>query len=92
MSQHPHWRFLVLDSTSAVPQGSKDYLLLNVLAPAGPAPVGGRSVLFWIYGGDLDFGYKLLPIYDSSVFAAEQDFIVVSTNYPWGIFGFPNLD
>jgi carboxylesterase type B len=37
--------------------------------------------MFWIYGGNLNFGYSGLPSYDGSVFAAHQDVIVVTTNY-----------
>lgn len=37
-------------------QESEDCLYLNVYAPATPAPRGGRTVMFWIFGGGLDFG------------------------------------
>ena len=38
------------------PVESEDCLYLNVFAPSTPAPAGGRTVLFWIYGGNLQFG------------------------------------
>lgn len=37
---------------------SEDCLYLNVYAPASPFPIEGRAVMFWIYGGDLQFGYS----------------------------------
>jgi carboxylesterase type B len=38
------------------PVESEDCLYLNVYAPATPAGGAGRAVLFWIYGGSLQFG------------------------------------
>lgn len=38
------------------PQESEDCLYLNVYAPSTPAAGKGRAVLFWIYGGSLQFG------------------------------------
>jgi len=69
---------------------SEDCLFLNVFAPSTPAPAGGRAVLFWIYGGALQFGSAGLPEYDGSGFAAYQDVIVVTTNYRTNVFGFSN--
>ncbi len=63
------------------PQGSEDYLYLDVYAPSNPPPPGGRTVMFWIYGGALQFGNAGQPIYDGASFAAYQDVIVVSANY-----------
>ena len=37
--------------------------------------------MFWIYGGSLEFGSASLAFYDGSSFAANQDVIVVTTNY-----------
>ena len=54
---------------------------LNVYAPSTPAPADGRAVLFWIYGGGLEFGDAGQPFYDGASFASYQDVIVVSTNY-----------
>lgn len=69
---------------------SQDCLYLNVFAPSTPAPKGGRAVLYWIYGGALEFGYAGLPAYDGSSFAANQDVIVVTVNYRTNVFGFSN--
>ncbi|KAH7093540.1 Carboxylesterase [Paraphoma chrysanthemicola] len=71
------------------PVESEDCLYLNVYAPATPAGGAGRAVLFWIYGGSLQFGTAGIPSYDGSSFAAYEDVIVVTTNYRTNIFGFP---
>ena len=63
------------------PQESEDCLYLNIFAPSSAPPPGGRTVLFWIYGGGLQFGDAGLPAYDGSSFAAYEDVIVVTTNY-----------
>ncbi|KAF2852057.1 alpha/beta-hydrolase [Plenodomus tracheiphilus IPT5] len=75
---------------------SEDCLYLNVYAPAavgGEASVGergkGRAVLFWIYGGSLQFGHAGHPWYDGSSFASYEDVVVVTTNYRTNVFGFP---
>ena len=52
-----------------------------MFAPAAPAAGKGRAVLFWIYGGALQFGYGSQPFYDGSHFAAYEDVIVVTPNY-----------
>ncbi|EOD47887.1 putative para-nitrobenzyl esterase protein [Neofusicoccum parvum UCRNP2] len=44
--------------------------------------------MFWIYGGNLQFGTGRLPDYDGSSFAANQDVIVVTFNYRTNVFGF----
>ncbi|GAB7359762.1 hypothetical protein MBLNU230_g6933t1 [Neophaeotheca triangularis] len=69
---------------------SEDCLYLNVYAPSTPAPVDGRSVLFWIYGGALQFGNAGQNTYDGSAFASYEDVIVVSANYRTNVFGFPS--
>lgn len=63
------------------PEESEDCLYLNVFAPAAPYAGKGRAVLFWIYGGGLEFGHAGIPFYDGSYFAAQEDVIVVSANY-----------
>lgn len=63
------------------PSESEDCLYLNVYTPSIKPPKGGFPVLFWIYGGSLEFGYSDLPLYNGSNFAAFQDVIVVTTNY-----------
>ncbi|KAL9625262.1 MAG: hypothetical protein Q9160_000664 [Pyrenula sp. 1 TL-2023] len=70
------------------PAESEDCLYLNVFAPANDTP--GKTVMFWIYGGALQFGNAGQPVYDGSSFAANQDVIVVSTNYRTNAFGFSN--
>lgn len=69
-------------NTPPPPAGeSEDCLYLNVYAPSTPPPPGGRAVMFWIYGGSLQFGNAGMYAYDGSAFAAYQDVIVVTTNY-----------
>ena len=63
------------------PAESEDCLYLNIYQPSTPAPPGGRTVMFWIYGGAFEFGDSGIPAYDGSKFAAYQDVIIVSTNY-----------
>ncbi|KAF2184769.1 alpha/beta-hydrolase [Zopfia rhizophila CBS 207.26] len=72
------------------PEESEDCLYLNVLAPAAPASGKGRAVLFWIYGGALQFGHGGHYAYDGSAFAAHEDVIVVTINYRTNVFGFPS--
>jgi len=38
------------------PIESEDCLYLNVYAPSGSPGGNGRAVMFWIYGGSLQFG------------------------------------
>ncbi|KAF5854940.1 hypothetical protein ETB97_010554 [Aspergillus alliaceus] len=68
---------------------SEDCLYLNVFTPSTPAPSAGRPVMFWIHGGSLQFGSASLPLYDGSAIAANQNVIMVSTNYRTNLFGFP---
>lgn len=63
------------------PEESEDCLYLNVYAPSTPAPADGRAVLYWIYGGSLQFGTAGQPGYDGSSFASNEDVIVVTVNY-----------
>lgn len=69
------------------PEESEDCLYLNVYAPSSPAPAGGRSVMFWIYGGALEFGNAGQIYYDGSYFAAYEDVIIVTTNYRTNVSG-----
>ena len=63
----------VFFNTPPPPSGeSEDCLYINVYAPAGPAPKGGHAVMFWIYGGGLQFGSNALADYNGALFAAEQ--------------------
>ena len=63
------------------PEESEDCLYLNVYAPSTPAGGNGRAVMFWIYGGSLQFGNAGQEQYDGSSFAAYENVIVVTTNY-----------
>lgn len=72
------------------PAESEDCLYLNVYAPSTPAPADGRSVMFWIYGGSLQFGNAGQHAYDGSWFASYEDVIVVTANYRTNVFGFPS--
>jgi carboxylesterase type B len=63
------------------PTESEDCLYLNEFAPSKHPPRGGYSVMFWIYGGSLEFGNAGQPAYDGSGFAAFEEVIVVTTNY-----------
>lgn len=58
---------------------SEDCLYLSLFAPSTPPPPGGRSVLFFIAGGDFQFGSGEMQ--DGSRFAAYEDIIFVSANY-----------
>ena len=58
---------------------SEDCLYLNVYTPAGST--GGKPVIFWIYGGNLQLGTAMQDLYDGSSFAANHDLVVVSANY-----------
>jgi carboxylesterase type B len=60
---------------------SEDCLYVNVWAPASPPPKGGRTVMFWIYGGNLQFGSNSYPYYDGTTLAAHQNVIIVAPNY-----------
>lgn len=66
---------------SSPPVESEDCLYLNVYAPSTPPPPGGRAVMYWIYGGGLQFGTAGQSGYNGSAFAAYQDVIIVTVNY-----------
>ena len=63
------------------PLESEDCLYLNVYAPAAAPASLGRAVMFWIYGGSLQFGNAGQQYYDGSYFAAFEDVVVVTVNY-----------
>lgn len=73
--------FYELIFSNPAPEESEDCLYLNVYAPSSPAPSDGRAVLFWIYGGSLQFGTAGQDMYDGSWFAAYEDVVVVTINY-----------
>jgi acetylcholinesterase len=72
------------------PEESEDCLYLNVYAPSTPTSGAGRAVLYWIYGGSLQFGTAGTFVYNGSFFAAYEDVIVVTVNYRTNVFGFAN--
>ena len=78
---NPGRAFTIASFSSPSPVESENCLFLNVFAPAGEAPEGGRPVLFWIYGGGLQFGNAGQPAYDGSYLAGFEDVVVVTINY-----------
>jgi carboxylesterase type B len=57
---------------------SEDCLYINVYTPAGG---DCKSVMFWIYGGDLQNGDSANALFDGTTLAATQDVVVVTFNY-----------
>ncbi|KAJ7794535.1 Alpha/Beta hydrolase protein, partial [Mycena olivaceomarginata] len=79
--------FLFNDPTPA--SENEDCLFLNVWAPSTNIKQK-KPVLFWIYGGDFIAGTASYPIYNGSSLAANQDIVVVTSNYRTNVFGFPS--
>ncbi|KAB8606240.1 hypothetical protein FH972_025870 [Carpinus fangiana] len=73
-----------------MPEESEDCLYLNVFAPRDASPTNKKPVLFWLFGGNLQFGTGSLTFYNGSSLAATQDIVVVTINYRTNIFGFSN--
>ncbi|MCW3067017.1 MAG: hypothetical protein JWN32_4189 [Solirubrobacterales bacterium] len=63
----------------------EDCLSLNVWTPAADA--AGRPVLFWVHGGAFYAGSGSEAFYEGAALAAEQDVVVVTTNYRLGALG-----
>jgi carboxylesterase type B len=63
-------------------EDSEDCLYLNVYVPNGGED--DKPVLYWIHGGSGIIGGVSLPLYDGTDFAANQDTIVVTSNYRLG--------
>ncbi|KAF9695949.1 hypothetical protein EKO04_006020 [Ascochyta lentis] len=72
------------------PAESEDCLYLNVYTPPGVTPDSKKAVMFWLFGGNLQFGTGSLQYYDGSSLAITQDVVVVTINYRTNIFGFSN--
>ncbi|MEK8169583.1 carboxylesterase family protein [Streptomyces sp. M19] len=70
-----------------LPGSGEDCLYLNVCAPAGPAPEGGRPVLFWLHGGGYTQGSGH-QVGDGAAFA-DAGTVVVTVNYRLGRWGSP---
>lgn len=74
-------------------QESDDCLNLNVFVPTKTPTNGGFAVMFWIYGGGLQFGSANMPLYDATNFVADQGVIVVAPNYRTnGMYSHPVID
>ncbi|GIZ46043.1 hypothetical protein CKM354_000918400 [Cercospora kikuchii] len=72
------------------PAESEDCLYLNVFAPRGASPTRTKAVMFWLYGGNNQFGTASLAFYNGSSLAANEDVVVVAINYRTNMFGFSN--
>jgi carboxylesterase type B len=72
------------------PEESEDCLYLNIYAPPPTANKRPKPVMFWIFGGNLQFGSASLERYNGGCLAARNDVIVVTINYRLNIFGFAN--
>ncbi|KAF2035410.1 liver carboxylesterase 1 precursor [Setomelanomma holmii] len=72
------------------PEESEDCLYLNIYTPPGVTSTSKKAVMFWIFGGNLQFGTGELAFYDGSSLAITQDVVVVTINYRTNIFGFSN--
>lgn len=68
-----------LFNNPSAPSEDEDCLYLNVFVPEGGE--SEKPVLFWIHGGSGIMGSISLPLYDGTDFAANQDVIVVMSNY-----------
>ena len=80
-AQQAYTKLVFNNPGQAPPLESEDCLYINVYAPSTPAAADGRAVMFWLYGGALEFGTAGQQGYDGSSFAAYQDVIVVAPNY-----------
>ncbi|EOA86252.1 uncharacterized protein SETTUDRAFT_161464 [Exserohilum turcica Et28A] len=75
---------------SDAPEESEDCLYVNVYTPTGVNSSSNKAVMFWIFGGNLEFGTGGLDYYDGSSLAINEDVVVVTFNYRTNIFGFSN--
>jgi carboxylesterase type B len=82
------------------PTVSEDCLYLNVYAPANltsplrPLPKGHEAsangllpVIFWIHGGNYQYGSGGVNLYDGQQMVRTQHVILVTINYRLGLFG-----
>jgi len=67
------------------PIGAEDCLCLNIWRPKSDRT--DLPVFFWIHGGANTSGSGSVVLYDGTNFAVSQEFIVVTTNYRLGPFG-----
>ncbi|KAK1757059.1 Alpha/Beta hydrolase protein [Echria macrotheca] len=70
---------------------SEDCLFLNVYAPqiskSLATPTNLKAVMIWWHGGALQSGS--ISTFDGSSLAANEDVIIVTSQYRLGVFGFP---
>ncbi|KAM3421370.1 Carboxylic ester hydrolase [Cercospora zeina] len=76
--------------TLSPPAESEDCLYLNVFAPMSASLTRTKAVMFWLYGGNNQFGTASLAFYNGSSLAANEDVVVVAINYRTNMFGFSN--
>lgn len=74
----------------APPEESEDCLYLNVYAPQNASLTNLKPVMFWIFGGNLQFGGGSLDFYNGASFAVNQDVVIVAANYRTNMLGFSN--
>ncbi|KAK0612073.1 Alpha/Beta hydrolase protein [Immersiella caudata] len=86
VSQLPVPSNKTVDATKQPPgcQNDEDCLYLNIFAPKTP---GLKAVLVWWHGGALQMGS--MSGTDGSNLAANEDIIIVASQYRLGVFGFP---
>ena len=72
------------------PEESEDCLYLNVYTSPTVSKAPLKPVLFWVFGGNLQFGTASLDTYNGGFLATDNDVIVVTFNYRTNIFGFSN--
>jgi para-nitrobenzyl esterase len=81
-------RIAIMSGIAEKVVSGEDCLLLNVFAPADPAPGDGkRPVMVWIHGGAFIMGSGSTPLYHGASFA-QQGIVVVTLNYRLGLPGF----
>ncbi|NND53356.1 MAG: carboxylesterase family protein [Gammaproteobacteria bacterium] len=65
---------------------SEDCLTLNIWTPAGRNDGALLPVMFYIHGGNMQYGSNVMPLYDGTVLA-RSDVVVVIINYRLGYLG-----
>lgn len=84
LGKYPEWADAALESVGL----SEDCLNLNIYSPVTAVAPGAERlpVMFYIHGGNMQFGANSLPLYDGSVLAREG-VVVVVINYRVGYLG-----
>jgi acetyl esterase/lipase len=52
-----------------------------VFAPPDASPINPKPVMFWLFGGNNDFGTASLAFYNGSSLAVNEGVVVVAINY-----------